>query len=147
MSTRDAMPQREEDDVMRAAGGRARIGLFSGDAVATVAADASIRQVADELVADEVGLLVVGSIDHVEGVVSERDIVRAVAFGRPPEATPVRDVASTRLVWCDITATVDEVAELMTEQYVRHVLIEDGGRLVGIVSARDLLGAYAAVPD
>jgi CBS domain-containing protein len=39
---------------------------------------------------------------------------------------------------------VAEVAEEMMEHYVRHVLVEDAGRVVGIVSARDLLGAYAA---
>jgi CBS domain-containing protein len=37
-----------------------------------------------------------------------------------------------------------EVAEEMMDCYVRHVLVEDGGRLVGIVSARDLLGAYVS---
>jgi CBS domain-containing protein len=57
------------------------------------------------------------------------------------------DIASTKLVWCDSTATVREVAEQMMEQYVRHVLLEDGGKLVGIVSARDLLGAYAMSPE
>jgi CBS domain-containing protein len=46
-------------------------------------------------------------------------------------------------VWCDHTATVREVAEVMMEHYVRHVLLEQNGRLVGIVSARDVLGAYA----
>jgi CBS domain-containing protein len=96
---------------------------------------------------NEVGLLVVGTVDQVEGVVSERDVVRAVALGQVPETTAVIEVATTRLVWCDLTATVDEVAELMIEQYVRHVLVEDDGRLVGVVSARDLLGAYAAVPE
>ena len=35
----------------------------------------------------------------------------------------------------------------MMEEYVRHVLLEEDGRLVGIVSARDLLGAYAMQPD
>ena len=62
---------------------------------------------------------------------------------RAPRVTPARDVASTNLVWCDASATVREVAERMMEDYVRHVLLEDDGRLVGIVSARDLLGAYA----
>jgi CBS domain-containing protein len=36
-----------------------------------------------------------------------------------------------------------EVATQMMERYVRHVLVEEDGRLIGIVSARDLLGAYA----
>jgi CBS domain-containing protein len=59
------------------------------------------------------------------------------------------DVANTRLVWCDVESTVAEVAEEMMEQYVRHVLLEDDGGVAGIVSARDLLGAYAAAeaPD
>jgi CBS domain-containing protein len=107
---------------------------------------ASIRRVAEELVTDEVGLLVVGSADRVEGVVSERDVVRAVALGRDVDTTAVSEVASTRVVWCDAGATVYEVAELMMEHYVRHVLVEDGGRLVGVVSARDLLGAYITPP-
>jgi CBS domain-containing protein len=147
MNARDAVPSAERDDLIRAAGGEASVRLFTGDEVATVGRDATLRQVAEELVADEVGLLVVGPVDRVEGVVSERDIVRAVALGKVPEATPVTEVASTQLVWCDATASVDEVAELMMEQYVRHVLVEDGGRLVGVVSARDLLGAYVAAPE
>jgi len=93
----------------------------------------------------DVGLLVVGRGDDVDGVVSERDIVRAIAAGHDPNTTTAMEVAHTDLAWCDPTATVAEVATEMMERYVRHVLVEDGGRLVGIVSARDLLGAYAAV--
>jgi CBS domain-containing protein len=104
---------------------------------------ATLRDVAEELVADDVGLLVVGTARDVRGVVSERDVVRAIAGGQGPE-TSVMDIASTRLVWCDAIATVSEAAELMLEQYVRHVLVEDGNGLVGVVSARDLLGAYVA---
>ena len=55
------------------------------------------------------------------------------------------DIAHTRLVWCDAESTVAEVAEEMMEHYVRHVLVEDEGLVIGIVSARDLLGAYASV--
>jgi predicted transcriptional regulator len=66
---------------------------------------------------------------------------------RDPRSTLVRDVATRRLVWCDATATVAEVGELMMEQYVRHVLVEDTNQLVGVVSARDRLGAYVAAPD
>ena len=47
-------------------------------------------------------------------------------------------------MWCDINADVANVAEEMMECYVRHVLVEDDGHLVGIVSARHLLGAYAS---
>jgi CBS domain-containing protein len=147
MTARDALQGGDRQDLTAVSGAQASVQLFTGDVVATVRPDATLQQAAETLVADDVGLLVVGTTDKVEGVVSERDLVRAVALGRDPRTTQVRDVASRRLVWCDATAIVAEVGELMMEQYVRHVLVEDADRLVGVVSARDLLGAYVAGPD
>jgi CBS domain-containing protein len=121
------------------------VSILATDTVARIAPDASLADVARAMTDADVGLLVVGRGDDALGVVSERDIVRAVAAGADPDATSAMDLAHTDLAWCDPTATVAEVATEMMERYVRHVLVEDGGRLVGIVSARDLLGAYAAV--
>ena len=61
-----------------------------------------------------------------------------------PEDTSAIDVAQTTLIWCDATATIASAASEMLDHYVRHMLVEANGRLVGIVSARDLLGAYVA---
>ena len=133
----------DELDTITTTGGRAPVRVFATDAVVTLRPDATIRMVAGELADDQIGLVVLGSGAEVHGVVSERDIVRALATAHDPAVTPARDVASTNLVWCDATATVHEVAERMMADYVRHVLLEEDGRLVGIVSARDLLGAYA----
>jgi CBS domain-containing protein len=121
------------------------VSILATDTVARIAPAASLADVARALTDADVGLLVVGGGDDVIGVVSERDIVRAVAAGDDLDTTSAMDIAHTDLAWCDPTATVAEVATEMMERYVRHVLVEDGGRLVGIVSARDLLGAYAAV--
>jgi CBS domain-containing protein len=137
----------DELDTIITTGGRAPVRVFAADAVVTLPPEATIRMVAEELADDQIGLVVLGTSAEVHGVVSERDVVRAVAGGRVPEVTPARDLASTTLVWCDASATVREVAERMMEDYVRHVLLEDDGRLVGIVSARDLLGAYAMAGD
>jgi CBS domain-containing protein len=121
------------------------VSILATDTVARVEPGASLGEVARAMTDADVGLLVVGRGDDVLGVVSERDIVRAVAAGDDLSATTAMDIAHTDLAWCDPSATVAEVATEMMERYVRHVLVEDGGRLVGIVSARDLLGAYAAV--
>ena len=117
---------------------------LAADVVARVPPQADVWEVAEALVEADVGALVVGEGDDVRGVVSERDIVRALAARRDPSATMAADIAHTDIVWCDVNSTVAAVAEEMMEQYVRHVLVEDAGRVVGIVSARDLLGAYAA---
>jgi CBS domain-containing protein len=128
-------------------GGRASVRIYMADVVAHIDPDATMQQVVDELDADEVGLLLVGTAEKVVGVVSERDLVRMLAAHRDLVATKAVDVATTTPVWCDVDATVHEVAELMMEHYVRHVLVREDGRLVGIVSARDLLGAYTAAPE
>jgi CBS domain-containing protein len=126
-------------------GGDAEVRVFASEPVAMIAGEMTLLEVARELVADDVGLLVVGTGERIEGVVSERDVVRAVAAGREA-TTPVRELATTNVVQCDAIATVAEVAEVMMQRYIRHVLVEEDGRVIGIVSARDLLGAYASSP-
>lgn len=120
------------------------VSVLTGEPVACIAADATLLEVARELTDRDVGALVVGDPGAVQGVVSERDVVRALAAGRDPGTTRAAEVAHTDLVWCDTSSTVAEVAAEMMERYVRHVLVQEGGRLVGVVSARDLLGVYAS---
>ncbi len=128
-------------------GGSTPISVIIGEPVARAAAEATVADVAKAIVAREVGAIVVGDEERPAALVSERDIVRVVAAGKDPAAVRALDVASTRLVWCDAEATVDEVAIRMMERYIRHILVERDGVLVGIVSARDLLGVYSADAD
>lgn len=130
-----------------ATGSDLRISALTSEGVARIRPNATLLDVADALAASGTGALVVGNGRAVQAVVSERDLVRALAARRDPALTRAIDVANTDLVWCDATATVGEVANEMMDRYVRHVLVEKGGRLVGIVSARDLLGAYASAAD
>jgi CBS domain-containing protein len=123
------------------------ISTVTGDPVARVAAEATVADVANAMVAENVGAIVVGDDKLPTALVSERDIVRVVAAGKDPATVRAVDVASTKLVWCDAEATVDEVANRMMERYIRHVLVERDGTLAGIVSARDLLGVYSADAD
>jgi CBS domain-containing protein len=126
--------------------GSTSVSTLIGAPVAGVAPDANLHEVADAMVAAGVGALIVtnGNRDGAAGIVSERDIVRALAGRRDPATTLAHDIANTTLVWCDAEATVTDVAERMMERYIRHVLVERDGRLVGIVSARDLLGDYVS---
>jgi CBS domain-containing protein len=124
-----------------------QVGSLVGDEVVTVAPDASVREVAESLTANEVGVVAVGLQDRPIAVVSERDIARAVAQSRDPDGTTAIDIAHRELVWCDASAPIRDVAAEMMDRYVRHVLVEENGALVGVVSARDLLGYYTASDD
>ncbi|MEB3982293.1 CBS domain-containing protein [Mycobacterium sp. 663a-19] len=123
------------------------IATITGDPVARVAADATVADVAMAMADVDVGAVVVGDDQRPAALVSERDVVRVVAAGKNPAAVPAAEVASTKLVWCDADATVDQVATRMMDRYIRHVLVQRDGALAGIVSARDLLGVYSAAAD
>ena len=123
------------------------ISTVTGDPVARVAGDATVAEAARAMVANNVGAMVVGDDDRPAALVSERDVVRVVAAGTDPNTVRAIDVASTKLVWCDADATIDEVATRMMDRYIRHILIERDGVLVGIVSARDVLGVYCSDSD
>ena len=121
----------DDFDSPRYGSGDAPVTTFMGEEPVLVGATTTLREAAAALQEAGVGLLVVGERDRVEGVVSERDIVRAVAEGTDLDATTVAE-----------DSTVGDVVEEMMEDYVRHILIGNSTGLVGIVSMRDVLAAY-----
>lgn len=123
-------------------GADAAISTYMSDAIVTLPANASLRQAAQMIAEASVGCVVVGSHDGVLGVITERDIVRAVARDLDLTTTPVSDIAATRLVWASPDSTVGEVAGEMMEDYVRHILVGDGTTVEGVVSMRDVIAAY-----
>lgn len=126
------------------AAGSTPISTITGDPVVRVPTDATVADVARAIVKGEVGAVVVGDDMRPAALVSERDVVRVVAAGDNPADVRAADVASTKLVWCDADTTVDEAAIRMMDHYIRHILVEQDSTLIGLVSARDLLGVYGA---
>jgi CBS domain-containing protein len=127
------------------AAGLLPITALVGDGLARIPGDATLHAVAEALTDQGIGALAVDDGDgRATSVVTERDLVLALAEHRDPAQTRAADIASGDLIRCSKDATVADVAELMMSRYVRHVFVEGEGTVVGIVSARDLLGVYAA---
>lgn len=103
---------------------------------------ASIRDAAVAIAKASVGVVIIGDPDDVVALVSERDVVRATAEALDLDATLARDIGSTELVWIEADDSIADAAEEMMEDYVRHVLVRDGDRLVGVLSIRDVVSAY-----
>ena len=121
------------------------IGSLTGDEVVSASAGATVLEAATAMNEAGVSLLVLGSADNVKAVVSERDVVRAVAEGAALDQTPATEFGSTTLRWALPESAISDVVDEMMSGYVRHVLVAgDDGKLVGIVSMRDILAAYAS---
>lgn len=116
------------------------ISALASDQIVHALPTVSIRDAATIMDAEGIGLLVLKSEDGIAGVVSERDILKAVAAGADLEGSAVSAVTGDTVQRASPSSTVHEVATEMMENYIRHVLIADSdGELVGVVSVRDLL--------
>lgn len=112
-----------------------------GADVATVPPTAPVSAVLAGLAEHGVGALVVSAAQgQVDGIVSERDIVRALhRLGPGVLNEPVSIIMSTTVQFCAPTDTVDSLAATMTELRVRHVPVLADGVLAGIVSIGDVV--------
>jgi CBS domain-containing protein len=112
-----------------------------GDFVATVAPGATITEVLAGLAEHGVGALVVTEDgEHIIGIVSERDVVRALhRQGTSVMDELVSDVMTADVATCAPDAEVNSLMAIMTERRVRHVPVVSDGRLVGIVSIGDVV--------
>jgi CBS domain-containing protein len=108
--------------------------------VYTIAPTGTVPEFVQTLAEHNVGALLVLEGDRVAGVVSERDVVRALATeGTSALERTVRDLMTTALVTCTSADSIDSIAETMTERRIRHMPVVDDGRLVGIVSIGDVV--------
>lgn len=112
-----------------------------GAAVVTVRPNLTIDHLAQRLRMERIGAVIVsengGSVD---GIISERDVVRALAeHGAGTLAMAVADLMTKAVVTCSPQDTISHVSALMTQRRIRHVPVMDHGKLIGIVSVGDVV--------
>jgi CBS domain-containing protein len=113
---------------------------LKGDSVFTIAPTETIAAVAALLNSRRVGALVVLDAEQVVGIVSERDVVRAIASGGAAAlGGPVSGVMTRDVLFADPGETVDSLLARMTDRRIRHLPVCQKDRLVGIVSIGDLV--------
>lgn len=115
--------------------------------VATIRPTATLRDAALALAENGVGLLVVVDARGVLGVLSERDVVSAIADGTDLDEERVRDRTSLDLVHVAHDDTVLRAAEVMSAAEVRHLAVTDGPEVIGVVSMRDVLAVLRDAVD
>ncbi|HEY2429070.1 MAG TPA: CBS domain-containing protein [Acidimicrobiales bacterium] len=112
-----------------------------GNVVASTAPDTTVADVLRQLAEHGVGALIVSEDGRdIRGIVSERDVVRAIAArGREVLDGPVAAIMTTEVLTCAPSTSVQELAALMTERRIRHVPVIVDGVLGGIVSIGDVV--------
>jgi CBS domain-containing protein len=114
-----------------------------GDEVFTIEPTATLAAAVQTLTQRRIGALVVtGAGNRIVGIISERDIVRALdAKGADVLAAQGAEVMTRKVVTCGRNDTIAEIMEQMTLGKFRHVPVIEQGRLVGIISIGDVVKA------
>jgi CBS domain-containing protein len=117
-----------------------------GRAVSTVLPTATLQEVAKRLTQRRIGaLVVVGARGDIQGIVSERDIIRALCeVGADCLPRPVAEAMTRQVVTCQETDTLDELMAMMTTRRFRHLPVVTDGDLVGIISIGDVVKHHVA---
>ncbi len=110
-----------------------------GGHVLEIDADATVLEAVQQMVAMNVGSLLVTVEGEVTGIVTERDYLRRVTLEDRTEQAPVREIMSAPLVVATPETTIDECMALMTDRRIRHVPVVEEGKVVGLVSIGDLV--------
>lgn len=111
-----------------------------GTHAATVRPDASVNQVVELLREHGYGALVVSENgSSIDGIVSERDIVRALGLRSDLLDMPASDIMTSPVFTCATDDQIDHLMALMTEKRIRHLPVEIEGRLSGLISIGDVV--------
>jgi CBS domain-containing protein len=114
---------------------------MKGHAVVTVTPTSSVKQAMAELVRHGIGAVVVYE-DEIQGILSERDVIRAAAGDLfRLDSALVQDLMTRDVISASPEADINDVMHLMTERRFRHLPVVDGGQLAGIISIGDVVNA------
>ncbi|GAA4733265.1 CBS domain-containing protein [Nocardioides endophyticus] len=108
--------------------------------VITISPEAGVRELVAKLAEHNVGALIVSTDGAtLEGIVSERDVVRHLHTDGTVIDNTVARIMTAAVETCDQDTNVDELMKTMTERRIRHVPVVHDGRLVGIISIGDVV--------
>jgi CBS domain-containing protein len=111
-----------------------------GDNVITIEPEATVSAAVKLLSERRIGAVLVVMDGRIEGILSERDIVRVLGErGAEVLNEPVRTVMSPKVVTCRIVDTVAGIMETMTNHKFRHLPVVEDGRLIGLISIGDVV--------
>ena len=112
-------------------------------AAVTDSADDTIAEACEKMRHAQTSSILIMDGERLVGIVTERDVVKAVARGLDPKETRVKDLMTTDMITIGPMTTLKEAANIMATKWIRHLPIVEGSKVVGMISQRDLTGVLA----
>ena len=113
----------------------------ASSAVVAVGPAQSLREATQLMAKHRVGSAVVQDAEQLIGILTERDVLNAVASGEVPDEVSVQDIMTADVVTVGPDWDLVEAAGEMARRRIRHLVVYEGGQLLGVLSVRDVLPA------
>ena len=123
----------------------ATVGQLMTREVSSIAEGSSIQEAAQFMQANRIGSLLVEKNAQYIGIITETDVVRAVAEGPDVTEITVRGVMSSPILSVDRNLSPQYARDLMADRRIRHLAVTEEEKIVGIISVRDLLAYFKTV--
>jgi CBS domain-containing protein len=120
-----------------------KISEIMTQAAVTDSSEDTLKEACDKMRQSQTSSILIMDGERMIGIVTERDVVKAVAQGLDPKETRVKDLMTTDIVTIGPMTRLKEAAELMATKWIRHLPIVEGSKVVGMISQRDLTGVLA----
>ncbi|PZF83924.1 CBS domain-containing protein [Jiangella anatolica] len=122
-----------------------RVAEIMTSATITDSTSGTLRSAAEQMWKQQTGSVVIVEGDAIVGIVTERDVMRAVGRGADPDQAPIAEVMTRDVITVEPDTHVRDAARLMAQHWIRHLPIVENGKLAGILSQRDVIGVFAAL--
>ena len=116
-----------------------RVRDVASSSVVVVGPEHTVRDAARMMAQHHVGSAVVTDAEQLAGILTERDVLKLVAQGADPDSATVADMMTRDVVTVGPDWDLVEAAEEMARRRIRHLVVFEGGQLLGVLSVRDVL--------
>ena len=116
--------------------------LVKGPDVMVATSTTTVLEATRQMAETGVGSVVIGDSAGVDGIFTERDLLkRVVVAGMDPAVTPLSEVMSSPVATCSLSTSVRDALDRMFEKHMRHLVVQEDCSLVGLIGVRDVLAA------
>ena len=124
------------------------LNMLVNRSIVTIDHAATLKEAAQLMRDKKIGSLLVVEDSKIVGIISETDVTRrAVAESLVPDRVTVKTIMSSPVITLDIQSTPEMANDLMRDKGIRHLAVTEGGKIIGIISVRDLLHYFKVYYD
>lgn len=110
------------------------------NALFSVSSDTTVYNALVEMADKNIGAVLVIDNEKLSGIFSERDYARKIVLkGLHSDETLVKDVMTSKVITIDLEDKLEDAMQIMSDKHIRHLPVNDGEKLVGIISINDLV--------